>query len=112
MAAVGVSALAWVFSRAGKVRAFESRVYAQLTNANARIENVESALVAHKLEVTGLTDEMCIAAEKAGKERRRVYAENQRAEARAGGNGEAAPPLANLSREEQVRQVERQMRAG
>ncbi len=78
--ALAISGLAWFFSRAGRVRAFESKVYSQLTNAGARIENLESQWGAHKLEITGLCDEMLQAAEKAGKARRRMYADAQRAE--------------------------------
>ncbi len=103
MAALAVSALAWFFSRAGKVRAFESRVYAQLTVAQARIETVEQGFQQHKLEITGLTDEMIDAQNKAGKERRRIYAENQRAAEKLHQADEDSPETG--SREDQLRKV-------
>lgn len=108
-AALAVSALAWFFSRAGKVRAFEARVYAQLTVANSRIETVESALQAHKLEITGLTDEMLDAADKAGKARRRIYAENQRRDQK---EQRPTEDVGGGSREDELRKVRLRLAGG
>lgn len=105
------AALAWYFSRAGKIRAFEARLTAQLHIANARIETVEGGFAQFKAEVTGLTDEMIEAHTKAGKERRRIYAENQRAERR-----EASPDAGNGAdpddRESQLRLVRERLHGG
>lgn len=77
--AIAGSVLTWWFSRAQNVRAFEGRVYEQLTTAHSRIETVESAWGQHKAEISGLVDELMEQAHRAAKDRRRVYAENQRA---------------------------------
>lgn len=80
--AIAGSGLTWSLSRASRIRAFEEAVFAQLTTANTRLELCEKGIQAHKLEVTNLCDEMLDAAERAGKARRRIAAENSRAERR------------------------------
>ncbi|MEE8556219.1 MAG: hypothetical protein V3T00_10170 [bacterium] len=82
MLALAGSGLTWSLSRAAKIRAFEESVFAQLTTANARMELVEKAFQAHQLEISGMCDEMLESAERAAKARRRITAENARADRR------------------------------
>ncbi len=107
--ALGATSLAvsgWVYfmSRAGKVRAFEGRVYSQLTNAAARIERIESQWLEEKSALAGICDEMVTVQDRTAKERRRLYQEHQRDPNLA---NNSAPPtdLASLPRDEQLRQV-------
>lgn len=100
---LAVSAVVFWLSRAGKVRAFESRVYAQLTNAASRIEQIESQWIQEKAATAGLLEEMTNVAQRTAKERRRLYAEHQR-EPKAPEDG-AGGDIALLPREEQLRHV-------
>lgn len=100
-----VSGVVFHLSRAGKVRAFENRVYTQLTNANSRIEQVESQWLAEKAALTAIADEMVTTQDRTAKERRRLYAETKRAEVQAGLVPNGPQDLSTLPREEQLRQV-------
>jgi len=112
LVSMAVSGGVYYLSRAGKVRAFENRVYEQLTNAASRIERVESQWAEQRTFVTATVDEMVTITEKTAKERRRLYAENQRAAADPNANGDAQVDLSQLPREEVLRRVAASMRGG
>ncbi len=101
---LAVSAVVYWLSRAGKVRSFESRVYAQLTNAASRIEQVESQWIQEKAATAGLLEEMTNVSMRTAKERRRLYAEHQREGNPAPEDG-AGGDIALMTREDQLRHV-------
>ncbi len=103
--AIAVSGVTYQLSRAGKVRAFESRVYAQLTNAASRIESLEAQWQEKGAAMTSILDEMVTQSERTAKERRRLYQEHRRDGIAANMPGNAPPDLASMPRDEQLRQV-------
>ncbi len=109
---LGVSGAVYFLSRAGKIRSFENRVYAQLTNANARIESIESQWLQTKTEITALADEMVTISDKTAKERRRLYAEHQRADVHVEKNGGQEVEITSLPRAEQLARVRASLRGG
>ena len=109
---LGVSGAVYFFSRAGKIRSFEGAVYSQLTNANARIETLESSWLQKTTELTALADEMVTTAERTAKERRRLYAEHKREVVSVEGVTENGGDISTLPREEQLRRVTGFLRGG
>jgi len=112
LVAIGISTAFFTLSRAGKVRAFEARLYDQLTNAASRIESIEAKWVEEKLHLETLSDEIHRGLEMTVKERKRLAQETKRAERQEapGPNGE--PDLANMSRADQLRVVRGLLQGG
>lgn len=101
--------IVWDLSRAGKVRTFESKVYAQLENAGSRIERLESQWLEEKAALTAIADEMVTTADRTAKERRRLYSETKRAEMMGAAEQNQVVDMSQLPREEQLRLVKKHL---
>lgn len=110
---LAVSGVVYFLSRAGKIRAFESRVYSQLTNAASRIETTERQWAEEKLALNAIVDEVIAANERTTKERRRLYQEHRRDDNKQLLEQNNAPTdISLLPREEQLRHVRAYLQGG
>jgi len=90
---------AWVFSRAGKIRAFEGLLAQRLMDLQRRVEAGETKGLESYAALESVAGEATELFERIRRERKRVQVENTRAEQRdLGENG--APNFAAMSREE------------
>ncbi len=101
------AACAWFFSRAEKVRAFETQIAQHVLNLKGRVEAVEAKALDQYVALEGVADEARGLFERVTKERKRLTQENVRADKRENG-GDGAPDLTGLSRADQVAAVRAQ----
>jgi len=94
-----LSGAAWVFSRAGKIRAFEGLLAQRILDLQRRVEAGEAKGLDSYAALESVAGEATELFERIRKERKRVVIENTRAEQRAEGpNGE--PDFAVMSRDQ------------
>jgi len=93
---------AWFFSRAEKIRRFESQVANHVMDLKGRVEAIEAKALSQFTALEGVADEAHALFERVQKERKRITQENVRAER---GNGGPMEPGQLGTRGEQINAV-------
>lgn len=103
--AVAGAYVSWHASRARQVRSYEERIGAFISSVSQKLGVYDSQMAEHKSAMSNMLDEMGGLLDRANKERRRIAAENQRAEARAFVGANEEPDIASLTRNQQLERV-------